>query len=561
MSRDRPHREPTPSGLGVDDVPSSLRRHLRAHAWFVAALLVGCLVSASYLVSHPYPAYGAGMYLQIAEQIQAGYQLPRQVNLYTEGLPFAYPPLQMYAAAVIRDFTGVGPITYSRVVPPVVTVAYLVPYYLVASELLETRRKAGLATLLLAVTPETLQWHLSAGGIVRAPAFFLALSGVYVGVRLFRTSRATWVVPGIVLFGLTVLSHPVYPVFFGVTWLLLYLFFDRSVRGLVAGAVVASGGVLLAAPWWTQVAARHGIEIFTAAAGTHNGLGGGGAQLLSLFVYPIGPSITTGFYLALIGATAYVVMTRRFFLPAWMIAAGYAVGKNRFLFVAGSMMVATALVELTEPEVRRQFLRVGEVRAAVRPDGGFPQLNADHVATVALVVAAMSAASVGVLFAGGHLPNAHAGSPSQPAFMDASDDEAMQWVKVNTPADAEFVVLGDQAEWFPLLTDRPIQVGPWGVEWTSPARYQAQLSLFRDSSTCATANCLTRTLSGEASPEYVYVPKGTYTVRGFEYVQSPAMRHTLVASQRYRLAFENDGVMIFRLTDDATNAAAVATGA
>ena len=552
MSSDRSR---PPSGAAGDLRSASVKRHLREHVWLLAALAVGCLVSATYLLTHPYPSYGAGMFLQIASEISAnGYRLPERIHLYTGGLPLAYPPLMMYLAAAVRDLTGVGPIAYSRFLPAIVTVAYLIPYYFIGFELLESRRRAGLATALLAVTPETLQWHLSAGGIVRGPAFLLSLCGIYVGIRLFRSGRPTWIIPGVLLFGLTILSHPVYPVFFGLSWLLLFVAFDRSPRGLLAGAAVAGGGVLFAAPWWTKVAQRHGPDIFFAAAGTHSGLAGGVGRVLSQFVYPIDATLTALFYLAAFAATAYFLRERRFFLPAWMVLSAYVLGKNRFLFVAGAMMMAVALVELVEPWARRSDAVFGDRETSLHPDGGVRRVRASRRFTTVIVAVVACATLVGVLFVGGALPNAHAGSPSQPAFMDAHDEAAMQWVEANTELGSEFVVAGDQAEWFPLLTDRAIQVGPWGVEWTTPERYDHQLGLFRDVSTCATAECVTTTLSGEADPDYVYVPKGEYTVRGYRTSQSNLMRPSLVASDDYRLVFENEGAMIFRVGDGALDA-------
>ena len=193
-----------PEGVRVEDreLPGFLES--REWPWLAAPLLVGVVVVLAYLATHPYPAYGAGLYLHISERIvENGYRLPTRIPGYTEhGVPFAYPPLMFYVGAVATDL-GVDPLVLSRYVPAVVTVGYLVPYYYLARELLRDRPEASLATVLLAVAAPTLQWHLSAGGFVRAPAFLLAVTGCYVGVRLFRSGEPRWLVPGTLLFGLT----------------------------------------------------------------------------------------------------------------------------------------------------------------------------------------------------------------------------------------------------------------------------------------------------------------------------------------------------------------------
>jgi hypothetical protein len=517
--------------------------------WLAVCVGVGGSVAVAYLLTHPYPAYGAGLYLQMAEQILAGgYRLPTTVSYYTaQGVPFAYPPLVFYASAFLHDVVGIGLVPLSRYVPAVLTVVYLIPYYFVARELLDSRREAGVATVLLAVSPPTLQWHLSAGGLVRATGFLFALTGVYAGVRLFRSKDRRWLVPATLLFGLTVLTHPVYTVFFGLSYVLLFVAFDRSFSGLVAGGIVALGGVVLASPWWTRIVRRHGVGVFAAAAGTHTGLFGGSHRLVDQFVYPLvmEPPVPLFFVLSFAGMF-YLLGRRRFFLPAWLVASAMVVGKERFQFVAGSMMAAAFLVAATR--------RIARDHA--------PAIRRRSVVRGALAAVVLAAVTVGVLFGAAALPTAHHGSPSQPAFMDQSDERAMVWVTHNTSQSADFVVLGDAAEWFPLFTQRTILVGPWGVEWTSPDRYDSQLSQYRNLSTCTSERCVTRGLArANLRPEYVYVPKGSYTVRGLREGNSTALHRSLKRSERYRPVYENEGVVIYRVVADGypNSRAAVST--
>lgn len=509
--------------------------------WLGVALGVGGVVYLTYLVTHAYPAYGAGLFMQAVEEISAnGYALPERIPNYTrEGVPFAYPPLLFYVAAIVRDLFGVGPIDYSLHVPGLFVLAYLVPYYFTAKELLGTARLAGLSASLFAVTPAVLQWHLSAGGMVRSAALLFALTGAYTGLRLFRSGRTRWVVPSAVLFGLTVLSHPTYTVFFGLTYLLLFARFDRSLRGFVHGALVAASGIALATPWWAQVALTHGPDIFMAAAGTHSGLVGGVGRFTSAFVYPLDPSLEAVFFVGAYAGAVYALARRRWFLPAWLVVAGFVIGKHRFQFVAGSMLTAVFVAEVVLPWARGWTRRDAPGRSLLT-----------EVTVLALVVVA--AATLGTAFAAGEL-DTHAGSPTQPAFIDDHDREAMEWAAANTDSGAGFVVLGDAAEWFPLLSDRTILVGPWGVEWTTPERYRTHLELYKAISDCSTAACIDAYLGAEGfAPEYVYVPKAHYTVRGFDHYQDDRMRDSLVASDRYELAFENGGVMIVRVTDPSS---------
>jgi len=508
---------------------------LRAEAaWLGGVMAAVVVVYLSYLATHPYPAFGAGLYLEIAQQIRVdGYTLPTRISHYTaDGVPYAYPPLLFVVAAVVRDVTGVGAITYARYLPGLVTVAYVVPYYSIARELLASRARAATATLLFATAPPVLQWHLSAGGIVRAPAMLFALSGVYTGIRLFRTGDRRWLVPSTLLFALTLSSHPMYAAFFGVSYLLLYAQFDRSARGLAHGAVVAVGGLALVSPWVWIVAQRHGVGVFTAASGTHGGLGGGVAEVIDRIGWPPTLSAGEGFALPVLGAGVYLLATRRVFLPAWTVLAAAVLADSRFLFVAGAMAGGVVLFDCVLRPLRRCARTVGGERAAV-------------VAFAVLLVVATT--GTGVLFASSSL-DSHGGSRSQPQFIGDADREAMAWAETHTEPGAEFVVLGDAAEWFPYFADRTVLVAPWGVEWKSADRYQRQLALYRSVSTCGDAACVTRSLRrSDYRPDYLYVPTSEYMVRGFVNEAPEGLHRSLVASDGYQLRYENDGVLVFRV--------------
>lgn len=520
------------------DRPASVQPiDLRAgHAWLGIGLATGVAIYAAYLLSHPYPAYAGGLFLVMAEQVLAnGYHLPTTIPYYAiDGVPFAYPPLQFYVTAAVHDLTGLPLVTIARYLPGLAVIAYLVPFYGIARQLLQTPQRAGVATVLFAVTPTTLRWHLSAGGIVRAPAMLFALTGIYIGLRLFRGRDRRWLAPAVVLFSLTALTHPTYAVFFGLSYLLLFAFFDRSVPGLLSGAAVAVGGLVLTAPWWLTVAARHGPEIFFIASGTHSGLGGGPVRLVSKLGYAlVDLNVETGFYLAAYAGGLFALVRGRYLLPAWAVGSSYFIGKNRFMFVAGSMLATVLLFDFVIPRLEERIAHRRRRRLVT-------------VGVVAVVV--LGAAVLGVLYATSALGVAHEASPSQPQTLDDHDLDAMDWIQRNTAPDAPFVVLGDQGEWLPLLAERPIQLGPWGWEWKATASYYGELERYDAMATCQTAPCLSSRLdrSGRA-PVYVYVPMESFTVRGKQYHRDPGLRRSMIRSDRYELVYENPGVLVFRV--------------
>lgn len=525
------------------------RRRFEDFLWLAIALSVGGVVYIAYLNTHTHPTYEGGLYLQIAEEIvQNGYTLPKHIPYYLEGgIPFAYPPLMFYVIAVITDFTGVDPVSLELYAPGLVTIAYLIPYYFIAKELLGTPRKAGIASIFFAVTPPVLQWHISAGGIVRAPAVLFMLTGVFVGLKLFRTGERRWVLPGTVLFTLTMLTHPVYMAFFGGTYLLLFGFYDRTWSGLFNGAIVAIGGIVLTAPWWVQIANTYGLDIYLSASGTHTGLIGGPDRLLSLFIYPLWDmDVVTPFYITAFAGGVYAMLRRRYFLLIWMVLASYIIGKQRFTFVAGSMLSAVLVVEVIVPVLSTVDINL---------EFGSSTKRRKAISAVLAFVFVLGAVGTGVAFAGSALNTTHSGSSTQPQTVDNADLQAMEWIKNNTSSSANLVVLGDAAEWAPYYTERTVLVSPWGAEWTSTAGYYEEYELYRDLGSCSNVDCL-RVLLGvsERQPDYLYVSSDAYTVHGEESSPQRDLINSMTASDRYKLQYENHGVAVFKVSDQPQNA-------
>lgn len=512
--------------------------------WLVVAFAAGAAVYVAYLSTHSHPAYEGGLFLRIAEVIRtSGYRFPRRVPGYTAGgVPFAYPPLGFYAMAATLDVVPVSPVALELYGPGLAILGSVVPYYALSRRLLPSVRQAGLATTVFVVTPPVLQWHISAGGVVRAPATFVTLVCLYTGLRTFRTHGWRWTLASTVAFALVVLLHPVYAVFCGATYLLLFAGVDRSPRGFLLGAVVAAGAAVLTAPWWLTVGFTHGFGTFLGATGTRTTLGGRWSRFTVQFVKPlVTVNAITPFYVLAFAGAAHSLIRRRYLLPAWLAASSYLLGEQRFTFFAGSMLTAGLVFERLVPTLA----------AAVSSSPGTSPSSRRRVASgivVALVV--LGSTSVGVAYAGSRLDTAHESSTALPQTVDAADREAMAWVSEYTTPSARFVVLGDSAEWFPYYTDRTILVAPWGTEWKGPNRFGYHLDRYTTLSRCHRAACLDSELDAvEGDADYLYVPKGEYTIRGAERNQSRWMRWSVVRSPKYELVHENRGVMVLRVRE------------
>jgi hypothetical protein len=523
--------------------------------WLGWPLLVGLVVVALYLATNDYPAYGAGLYVETADAIRAnGYAVPATVPHYgPEGVPFAYPPLMFYVLAVVRDF-GVGGFTVALFLPPLVTVAALVPAYLLGRDIVGDRRAGTATALLLILNPQVIEWHISAGGLVRAPAFVFALWGSYAALRIFRDGDRKWVLTGLVSVALVAHTHPTYAIFTVATYLVFWVGYDRSLTGFIRGAVVGFGALALALPWLGTVVSHHGVAVFSGAAGTHGGLLGGIYRLRTW-----GPTWSVLPLTAAIG----LLRTHHRVLGVWTATVWLLFAQPRFTYAVGAIAVVAVTVELLKQDSADRVLTVVDSalgRATSdptdRPDGRVPQSDTRvaRLAVAALVVVSLvGLGGLGYEFAG-------PGDGTTPEFVDDADADAMAWVTEATGPETTFVVFGDAAEWFPLVTDRAILVSPWGAEWRGPDTYERHLTAFVSGSKCPSRSCAEVAMASVgATPDYVYLPRDSYTVRGEYQRANGALETSFAESTRYERAFENEGVVVFHRVS-ASERTATATG-
>lgn len=502
--------------------------------WLLPGLVTGTIIVFSYLVTHPFPAFGAGLYLLMADRIvETGYALPNQIPHYTSGgLPFAYPPFGFYLAAFLRD-SGIQPLTIARLVSGIITIVYLVPAYFLAYELLHSKPKAALTTVILTVTPPVLQWHISAGGFVRASALTFTIIGLYGGLRLFRDQNQRWLPITTGAFTLTILAHPQYTIFFVASFALQWLWFDRSVQGLWWATFVGLGGSLLTSIWWGQIIQVHGVDVFLAAAGAQGGIGSNLTGLARIFKAAIWQEYIVFFWgpFTVLGGL-YLIVKRQIFLPAWLLLSATILGKARFPFFVGAFISAVFIVDVVRIIIQRHTKTRRRLRVGI--------------SCIIIMFAAIGLVG-GTLYATSSI-NTHGNSQSLPQFIDENDINAMQWIQRNTASDAQFVVLSDAAEWFPQQAHRTILVGPWGTEWRGQSAYRSQIRRFKRLSTCENSTCITSKMHrANLDPEYLYVPKQSFTVRGVQYFQSPQTIVSMRESSHYRQIYENPGVAVFAI--------------
>src|SRR5688572_14528043 len=148
------------------------------------------------------------MFYAMARDLQhSGYQLPEFTSYNSGEIPYTYPPLGFYAAALLDDLTPLSMLEVFRWLPLIATCLTIPAFYLLARSMLTSRVALIAAVLAFALIPRSFMWLLMGGGVTRSLGFFFAILALYC-VRQLYTKRDRSFLPWATgLSALTVLSH------------------------------------------------------------------------------------------------------------------------------------------------------------------------------------------------------------------------------------------------------------------------------------------------------------------------------------------------------------------
>lgn len=469
-------------------------------------------VALTYVLTHQYPARLGGLFLLMGETILANnYVIPPTIPQTAPNIPFAYPPIGPYILAVLLD-VGINWRTATLVYPAFLHIAQVIPAYLFAATVF-SRRHAVLFATAVVTNPIIYLMTISAGGPVRGLAALFLFFGLYSGVRLFRDHDSHHLILGGVLFGLTVMTHLYYAVFFGLSYLAFFAYFDRSRLGLLRGILVATLGGILSLVWIIPVVQMHGADVFLAASGRKTGIGPDlGSLGALLYLTPVEMDyIAVWAPLGLLGL-CYLVVARRWFVPAWYALTAIGFSSFRFLGLIYSLGASILLSERLE-----KILPEREI--AVTP--------------VILIVLIGFATGGSVLYAAEYPgPLSTYGDTRLTDTLSDEDVEALEWLDSHSEDGVTIMAQGLTAEWVPYLSDTRLVSGRWGLEFSDPEMVRAFSQRHQSLNNCKYPDCIAETLQPmDDSADFIYL-------------QKPAPAEDYRRSKRFSVAFENEGVII-----------------
>jgi len=492
--------------------------------------LIGCGLRFTPGILTGFPVNDGGMIMAMIRDLRSnGFLLPIVTSYNYSDIPFVYPPFGLYVAGILSSMLSISELELLRWLPPLVSVAIILAFYWLSSQIFDSKTKALLATALYAVLPGSSDWLVMGGGLTRAFGilFFLLASGY--AYRLFRGDGDKKILGlATLLCALTVLSHPEVGLQTVSLYVVFWALYGRSVQGVKNLMLVGLGTALLTAPWWLTVLYHHGFSPFWSAI--HTGIRE--TLLASLFYsffstqggLPILPIFE------IIGI--FVVSRKRnFILVLWAFIPFFIDPRNAPAIATFPLLVLAVegLYYLNMEFTRAASETFSTNKAAIK---SLPIFTYGSFVILLLYLFFVSY---------GAIPNLVRISLSE------SDRETMNWIKENTPSESRFLLITNAGqinptsdsyqEWFPVLAERQSQNTLQGLEWIlGPDFFEYSQKLIA-LQTCRDIYCLNDWLEQRnVQIDFVVFQKK----RG-----SPALLDSLRAEESYSVVYQSENAEIF----------------
>ena len=447
----------------------------RHRTWLLlsAVVVLGAAVRLPALLQASFPLGDGALWAAMVDDLRAAhYLLPQETTFNGGGIPFVYPPLAFYLAAVAVDMFRLTTLSALRWLPFAANLLTSLAVAWFAFGLTRSRATAVWAAAVFVLLPNSFAWLMMGGGLTRSLGLLLAVIALASFQSMLRKPGLRRSVAAGVAIGAASLTHPENIVFLALSLPLLWLS-SGSVRASlarVATAAAVAGAVV--APWAITMLLRHGVEPFLGASTSSAWSLRGHLEFLR-FEITGEPWIGVFSALALVGCFA-AIARRQPVLPIWLFALYQFVPRSAGTYaqVLVALLAAIALVDVVIP---------GLERLAGSGNGSSPPRSA------LLGSRAATWGFAGALVLYGFVADlAWLGNPSCPLrAVDVEQRQAFKRVADAVAPGSAFVVVtgvGEwhrdiEAEWYPYLTGFTSATTVQGSEWLPRGGFSRRIEL------------------------------------------------------------------------------------
>ena len=410
---------------------------------------------------YSFPLGYAGMFTQIAEQIaEADFRLPMNIPHYGPGgIPLVYPPFAMYVFALASRL-GISTWHYLRFAPAVYSLLALIAFYYFTAEVVKSR-VAGLTAVILVISqPAVYYTHVWSAGVVRAPALFFCMAGLFFYLKAIRRfSWPSFILAGLFL-GLVVTTHWLYVLFAALVGLAC-LIAEWKVSAIPVALGILGLALLVAAPWLVLILERHGMASILMASSSHRNIYFFTSlneipQAMQFILGNLG-YVTDNVYLTLLAVPGCIllVLQRKFHIPLAFLFILFMGEASFYSEILAGIMAGVCVAEI--------FQRITNPEALKNPSTAQLAWLAVAAATVICFVLASVAGLKQIV-------------QYQPEI-NAQSLKMADFIRKNTDPGATYLFIGkiNEAEWFPYLFDRTPVFAQWGSEWKGEYDRQSEI--------------------------------------------------------------------------------------
>ncbi len=506
----------------------------------LCALILGALVRFLHVFGLEFPINDGGLFYTMTRDLQAnGFLIPRETSYNGGGLPFAYPPLGFYLAGSLETIFGWDLLSVMRWLPLIINLLCIPVFYLFSRRLLKDPVKAGIATLFFALLRPGYEWLIMGGGLTRSPAMLFSLLSLYLYLGMLEAPqrRVRDIIFPAVALALTFLSHLEIGWFTVYSLALLWFFRGMNRRNFISTVFIMLGVFILTSPYWVQVIRFHQIQPFLAGLAS-----GGYSPFISIFgllylnfteelIFPVLAAT------ALLGATISLVK-RDYLLPIWLVLNSIldARSVNRSDVIPAAMLISIGIVDGMYVLIAK-YKQAHDARRNSKTEG---EGIFSRAGILVLYILCAQVILTAYLFRSLDQSLAH--------ILTAGDIKAMEWVKGNTPTEAEFFVVPSSTwwetdavgEWFPALAERRTPLTVQGSEWLPD--YRDRIAKFKEISTLISDGDLDgRTLLRDfPQADFLFLPISSFQNKAALVV----LRSNL---QEFPIVFRNADVEVYEL--------------
>jgi uncharacterized membrane protein len=191
-------------------IKQDVEKHLPLLLAF-SAILIGAILMFSLVIRADFPRNDGGLfYVMVKDLIANDYRLPKNTSYDYAQLPYVYPPLSFYLAALLADIFRFSLLEIERWLPFFFSLSSILAFGLLARTILGSNFQAALSMLAFALLPTAFDRLIMGGGLARAPGLFFCLLSLNWIYKLFFTKSRQFIVPAVIFSTLTVLTHPQY---------------------------------------------------------------------------------------------------------------------------------------------------------------------------------------------------------------------------------------------------------------------------------------------------------------------------------------------------------------